>query len=191
MGFGRPGCANVYSKTVTCHHQPVLRLIVLALGTLILVACGGPGPTAAASPSRASVIDTCLVGRWTSTGVVVRNGATVTASGGTGQVITFSSAGTMAVDDTHMQPLMLTSNGQHATEKFSGTSTGTVTTRGGRLSYKPAAGSTESFSLFDPVGSPVGTPSVDTGLETSYMCTPGTSFGLNEGGGIGLIYALG
>ncbi len=121
----------------------------------------------------------------------MRNGATVTASGGAGQVITFSSSGTMTVDDTGMKPLMVTSNGQHATEEFSGTSTGKVTTSAGRLTYKPLPGSTESFSLFGPGGSPVGTPSVDTGLDTSYMCTPGTSFGLNEGGGIGLIYAPG
>jgi len=123
--------------------------------------------------------------------VVEQNGATVAASGAAGQVITFSNAGTMTVDDTHMQPLMVMSNGQRATEQFSGTSTGKVTTSGGRLTYKPAPGSTESFSLFGPGGSPVGTPSVDTGLNTSYMCTPGTSFGLNEGGGIGLIYTPG
>jgi hypothetical protein len=123
--------------------------------------------------------------------VVVQNGATVAASGGAGQVITFSSAGTMTVDDTHMQPVTLTSNGQSATEKFSGKSTGTVAAGGGQLKYKPAPGSSESFSLFGPGGSPIGTPSVDTGINTSYMCTPGTSFGLNEGGGIGLIYAPG
>jgi hypothetical protein len=118
------------------------------------------------------------------------NGMTVVAGGGAGQVVTFTRTGTMSVDDSQMKPVTLTSNGtQQATEKLTGSSAGAVTTIKGRLDYKPTPGGTESFTLFAPSGIPIGTPTVDRGLDTAYTCTPGASFSLSEGAGLSLVYA--
>ena len=96
----------------------------------------------------------------------------------------------MTVDDSKMQPITLMSNGTlEATEKLSGSSTGPVTTSKGRLDYKPSPGGTDNSVLLGPEGTPVGTPTADTGVDTSYTCTPHASLALDEGGGLFLGYA--
>jgi hypothetical protein len=173
----------------------MFRRIVVTFGALFLVACGGSASGATATVTTASPIDSCLIGTWTSTGITgssVVNGMTVVAGGGAGQVVKFTRTGTMSVDDSQMKPVTLTSNGtQQATEKLTGSSAGAVTRIKGRLDYKPTPGGTESFTLFAPSGMPIGTPTVDTGLDTAYTCTPGASFSLSEGSGLSLVYAPG
>jgi hypothetical protein len=170
------------------------RIMVVA-GAVLMVACGGSSPAAKATVKLTSSMDSCLIGKWTSSGITgsqVVNGVTVIPGGGAGEVFTFTAAGAMTVDDSTMQPLTFTASGQlQATEKFSGSSSGTVTTKNGKLDYKPAPGSTDGFSVFAPDGTPEGKPVVDTGLSTNYVCIPGISFTLFEGGGLNLIFAPG
>jgi hypothetical protein len=175
-----------------------VRQLPIAIGAIFLAACGGSGATGNASPTATPkptlTVDSCVVGRWISglaSGFTVQNGQTVIAGGGAGQIITITGGGLMTVDDTNAQPATLTGNGQQATIRFTGMSYGTVKTSAGSLTYKPAAGSTEAFTLYRPDGTPVGTPSVDTGFTASYMCTRGRSFGINAGGGFGITYAPG
>jgi hypothetical protein len=173
----------------------MIKRMIVAAGVLFVAACGGAAPAATATVKPTSSIDSCLIGKWTSTGITgsqVVNGVTVIPGGGAGQVFTFTAAGTMTVNDSAMQPLTFTANGQlQATEKFSGSSSGTVTTSNGRLDYKPTHGSADSFSVFGPNGAPESTPDVDTGLNTSYTCTLDTSFALFEGGSLNLLFAPG
>jgi len=147
---------------------------------------GCPGATATAVS-----LDHCLVGTWKSTsirGAITVGGAQATLSGGAGELVTITAAGTIRTDDSNTAPVAGTgTDGSVYTVASSGTATGTISAAGGRI----------AITLDQPTPLTVTLSRNGTVLQTqhpgpatdSYTCMAGSSLVITGGGGIVSTYA--
>lgn len=113
------------------------------------VACGG---THVASTARGSLVDACLVGRWTATSVsgsIIVSGAAVSLSGGGGEVLTIAASGALVTDESHAQPLTGTApDGTVYRLVQSGKGAGTITSGANRIGVSLGDPAALTISLY-------------------------------------------
>ncbi len=143
------------------------------LSLAVLAGCGGSSGGNASSSSSAGAIDPCLVNTWMSTKVTgTLNGQAAQISGGTGEKVTFSSDGTVNVDDSGVSAMNITAGGQSAVIKSTGQGSGKATTSGGNKLVVTLSSNSLSQQFYDPSGAPQGTPQAAPGtVNDTYTCS--------------------
>jgi hypothetical protein len=166
---------------------------IAAVLTLIAVcSCDSSTGGATATPSAAA-LDPCLVGTWTSTNIsggITVAGSRVTLSGGAGEVLTITAAGSIRTDDSHTAALTGTgADGSAYTLTQSGTATGAISASVGRISVRLDQPTSLTVTL-----SKNGTvlQSQHPGSATdSYTCSARSALAVTGGGGTVSTYSPG
>ncbi len=158
------------------------------LSLTVLAGCGGSSGGNASSSSSASAIDPCLVNTWVSTKVAgTLNGQAAQISGGTGEKVTFSSDGTVDVDDSGVSTMNITAGGQSGVLKSTGQGSGKATTSGGNKLVVTLSSNSLTQQFYDPSGAPQGTPQAAPGtVNDTYTCSANQELSLTtsqSGGG--------
>ncbi len=172
----------------------LLSMTIASVATMAAISSCGSSPSSGASTSPPAVtLDHCLVGTWKSMnirGTIMVGGVQATLSGGAGELVTITTAGTIRTDDTNTGPVAGTgTDGNVYTVTSSGTATGTITAAGGRIAIK----------LDQPTPLTVTLSRNGTVLQTqhpgpatdSYTCMAGSSLLITGAGGIVSTYAPG
>ncbi len=159
--------------------------------TVAVCSCGSSPGAATATPSpTAAVLDACLVGSWKSTdisGTITVSGAPITLTGGAGELLTITSAGTVRTDDSATTPLTGTGT-DGSTYKLvqSGTGTGTIGGTAGQLQVKLDQPTPVTVTL-SKNGAVLQTQHPGSATD-SYTCAPGASLVITGRGGTVIRY---
>lgn len=172
--------------------------------------CAAP-PTTDTGVPPADGLDSCLVGRWVSTRLIKPVDASVneTSSGGAGAVQVFGADGTLSVDFSAMTPIESVVDAPEdqrfkTTVTYSGSGTGTWSTRGGtltaggldmgafRIDYRSeiigiAVIVEDGFALNDPRLAELGGAGAGPVGSGTYTCTGSTLTVLNTVPGYGAV----
>jgi molecular chaperone DnaK len=158
-----------------------------------ICSCGSPTGSGVTPAPSAPPPDSCLVGTWKSvsiSGGITVAGARVSLTGGAGELLTITAAGSILTDDSNTSPLAGTaSDGSVYKLTQSGTATGTVRAVGGRI----------AVTLDQPTPLTVTLSRNGTTLQSqhpgsatdSYMCAGSTSLIITGAGGTVSTYAPG
>lgn len=115
-------------------------ILAAAATGIALCSCGSSADSGATATPTAVALDPCLVGTWKSvsiSGGITVAGSRVTLSGGAGELLTVTAAGSIRTDDTNTAPLAATAaDGSTYKLAQSGTATGTISATGGRITVK-------------------------------------------------------
>jgi hypothetical protein len=153
------------------------------------VGCGS-APTKTPSPSNhvaatpsPNLIDACIVGRWKSTvGTLPETlqGASVTATGGGGTVLTFNADGSYSGDFAKTLPYIATASGGHRISVLAtGAVAGSFTTVGGVLSLADTQTTLTVTTRVD--GMVTSSQAASSTSSAGYTCTAGSALVLSSG----------
>lgn len=163
-----------------------LRAVVLiALGTSGLAACGAPGTSP--SPSIKAGLDRCVVGTWKSTaahGTVTSSDGTlhIPLSGGAGQVTVIRRDGTATITYDGADPLRgMGSDGSTYMVSASGQIAGTVRTVGGQVTLD-ISNPDNATQAISKDGTVLQTTHAPPELVSPYTCTAHTAFDVTTNG---------
>jgi hypothetical protein len=161
-----------------------LPILLAAAAGAVASSCGSPAAPSSATPT-AVALDHCLVGRWKSSGIsgtIVISGASVTLSGGAGEVLTVTAAGAIRTDDTNTTPLTgSAADGTAYKLAQTGTATGRITAAGGRITVTLDQPTPLTVSLYRN-GALLQSQHPGSATD-SYTCTAGSSLTITGGGG--------
>jgi len=152
---------------------------------LSIVACGGSSaspPSAAPTPA----VDTCLVGRWTTTalsGNTVQGGEPLTFGGGAGETFTITADGGLTVDTSKAEPITMSAPTRTFTLTAAGTGVGKLTTPTHReFLFTPGAGDTLTTKFTASDGSEHDAAQPESAFAAIYTCVAGESFTFKRAG---------
>ena len=178
IDVGVTGALTGIPSTVGTHTTEI-GLGVLAVAVLSIVACGA---SSASPPSAASTpaVDTCLVGRWTTTalsGNTVQDGERLTFGGGAGETFTISADGGLTIETSNAEPIIMSAPTRTFTLTAAGTGVGKLTTpTRNEFTFIPGARDTLTTTFTASDGSTQAARDPDSAFTAIYTCVAGESF---------------